>query len=111
MGTTAHTEKRRRAKARPAAKPPIKKSRRVTGSKHQRIEDPRQQFSDDEWHEMVAEAAYYRAEARGFEAGSPEDDWYEAEAELREQLAGSEEEAMQSAAEAKAPESREDVER
>lgn len=37
---------------------------------------------------MVATAAYFRAESRGFEGGSPEDDWYEAEAELREQLAG-----------------------
>ena len=36
---------------------------------------------------MVATAAYYRAELRGFEGGSPEFDWYEAEAELEEQLA------------------------
>lgn len=113
MGTTAHTEKRRHAgsKAPPAARPAARKSRRVAGGKSQRIEDPRQQFSDDEWHEMVAEAAYYRAEARGFEAGSPEDDWYEAEAELRERLASGEEEATQSAGDATAADSREDVER
>jgi hypothetical protein len=40
---------------------------------------------------MVATAAYFRAESRGFEGGSPEDDWCEAEAELREQLARAEE--------------------
>ena len=44
-------------------------------------------FSDDEWYDMVATAAYYRAQSRGFEEGSPELDWYEAEAELEEQLA------------------------
>lgn len=40
-------------------------------------------FTADEWHEMVATAAYYRAQARGFVNGSAEEDWYEAEAELR----------------------------
>jgi hypothetical protein len=35
---------------------------------------------------MVATAAYYRAQARGFEGGTPELDWYEAEEELEEQL-------------------------
>ena len=46
----------------------------------------RSRFSDDEWYEMVATAAYYRAQARGFEGGTPELDWYEAEEELEEQL-------------------------
>jgi hypothetical protein len=32
---------------------------------------------------MVAEAAYFRAERRGFVGGSPEQDWFEAEIELR----------------------------
>lgn len=31
---------------------------------------------------MIAEAAYYRAERRGFQGGSPELDWLEAEAEV-----------------------------
>jgi hypothetical protein len=45
---------------------------------------------------MVATAAYYRAEARGFEGGSAQDDWYEAEAELRERFsaAGSDSERV-----------------
>ena len=46
---------------------------------------------------MVATAAYYRAESRGFEGGSPEEDWYEAEARLREQLALAEDEADEKA--------------
>lgn len=52
--------------------------------------DPRNEFSDEEWHDMVATAAYYLAEGRGFEGGSPDEDWYEAEAQLREQLAAAE---------------------
>ena len=32
---------------------------------------------------MVAEAAYYRALQRGFHGGSPDDDWYAAEAEIQ----------------------------
>jgi hypothetical protein len=35
------------------------------------------------WQRMVAEAAYFRAEQRGFVGGSPEQDWFEAEVELR----------------------------
>lgn len=33
-------------------------------------------------HQMIAEAAYYRAEARGFCCGDPRQDWLEAEAEI-----------------------------
>jgi DUF2934 family protein len=39
--------------------------------------------SQDEWRRMVAEAAYYRAERRGFAGGSPEQDWIEAEEDIR----------------------------
>lgn len=34
------------------------------------------------WHQMIAEAAYYNAEARGFEGGHEIDDWLEAEAKI-----------------------------
>ena len=37
----------------------------------------------DEFREMVATAAYYRAEKRGFEPGHELDDWYEAEREIK----------------------------
>ena len=40
-----------------------------------------------EWRQMVATAAYFRAEARGFAGGSPEQDWLDAEAELMARLA------------------------
>jgi hypothetical protein len=37
--------------------------------------------------EMVAIAAYFRAERRGFAAGDPLDDWLGAEAEIAQLLA------------------------
>jgi hypothetical protein len=66
------------------------KPKRVIGTIHQKTTDPRNEFRDEEWQDMVATAAYYRAQSRGFDEGSPEDDWYEAEAELRAQLARAE---------------------
>jgi hypothetical protein len=38
---------------------------------------------------MVAEAAYYKAEHRGFSDGNPEHDWWEAEREIDAMLAAS----------------------
>lgn len=46
----------------------------------------RRVVAEDVWREMVATAAYYRAQARGFQHGSPEQDWLAAEAELKQQL-------------------------
>jgi hypothetical protein len=40
-----------------------------------------------QWQEIVATAAYLRAASRGFVGGSPEQDWFEAEAELKTRLA------------------------
>jgi hypothetical protein len=39
----------------------------------------------DEFREMVAKNAYYRAEKRGFEDGYELDDWLEAEQEISSQ--------------------------
>lgn len=36
----------------------------------------------EERHRMIAEAAYFRALSRGFQGGSPEDDWFAAEREV-----------------------------
>jgi hypothetical protein len=36
---------------------------------------------------MIAEAAYYKAEHRGFAGGNPEQDWWEAEKEIEALLA------------------------
>lgn len=58
----------KKAKAAPAPKVP------ATGS--------------EAWREMVATAAYLRAEARGFIGGSSEQDWFEAEAEIMAGLVG-----------------------
>lgn len=44
-------------------------------------------------HEMIAEAAYYKAEQRGFELGHEDMDWLEAEQELVERMAREEADA------------------
>ncbi len=44
-------------------------------------------ISDDERRRMIAEAAYLRAQQRGFEGGDPVADWLVAEAEINERLA------------------------
>jgi hypothetical protein len=43
-------------------------------------------ISPEQWRVMVAEAAYYRAQRRGVGDGSPEQDWFEAEDEIRRSL-------------------------
>jgi Protein of unknown function (DUF2934) len=40
----------------------------------------------EEIRRMIAEAAYYRAEKRGFTPGAEEEDWCEAEREVRDSL-------------------------
>ncbi len=37
---------------------------------------------------MISEAAYYKAESRGFSEADPDRDWYEAEAEIDGMLGG-----------------------
>ena len=39
---------------------------------------------------MIAEAAYFHAEHRGFQGGEAERDWFEAELEIDHMLAGAE---------------------
>lgn len=41
---------------------------------------------EDRWN-MIADAAYYRAEKRGFVGGDPAEDWLAAEAEIDAQIA------------------------
>jgi len=38
--------------------------------------------TSEERHRLIAEAAYYLAEKRGFHGGSPEQDWLEAAAQI-----------------------------
>jgi len=44
-------------------------------------------FPPERRHELISEAAYFRAEARGFAPGNDLDDWLDAEAEVDERLA------------------------
>lgn len=76
---------------------------RVTGSKHGTTPEARSEFSDQEWRDMVATAAYFRAHGRGFDGGSAEVDWYEAEAEMRERFAAADSEVETAAADGGAP--------
>lgn len=46
-------------------------------------------LSEDERRRMVAEAAYYRAEHRGFAAGGELDDWLAAEREVSQRVEAS----------------------
>ena len=43
-------------------------------------------MSDDQRRQMIAEAAYFRAERRGFSGGDSVGDWIEGEAEVDERL-------------------------
>jgi hypothetical protein len=47
---------------------------------------PAQQIDEEERRQMIAQAAYLRAEARAFQGGSAEEDWLAAEAEIDAQL-------------------------
>ena len=44
--------------------------------------------SPEERYRMIAEAAYFKAQKRGFVGGDPAQDWLEAEAEIDRKLAG-----------------------
>ncbi len=74
-----------------SARPPIASSRPVLGASQQVLADER--ASDDGMasapepgatpsHADISRAAYYRAQARGFESGSEVDDWLSAESAL-----------------------------
>lgn len=60
----------------------------LTNSVHQSLFDGRP--SPEERERLIREAAYLRAEQRGFVGGSPEEDWAEAEREIDQRLAAQE---------------------
>ena len=43
-------------------------------------------MSNEEIYQLIAEAAYFKAKARGFEPGGEVQDWIEAEAEVRQRI-------------------------
>ena len=45
------------------------------------------EVSEEQRQQLVSEAAYHRAEARGFSGGSADEDWYAAEREVEHMLA------------------------
>jgi len=56
---------------------------KIKGSKLETTTDERDMgVTPEQRHQMIAEAAYRRAQKRSFVGGNPENDWYEAEAEI-----------------------------
>lgn len=45
-------------------------------------------ITSEERHRLIAEAAYLIAEKRGFQGGSPEQDWYDAVAQIDQMIMG-----------------------
>ncbi len=77
---------RRSKPANPEASPAAKR----TGSARQPGLSPvRPEIDPEIRRQMIARAAYYRAEQRGFAGGSQLQDWLDAEAEIDRMLAGS----------------------
>jgi len=74
-------------KAPPAAIPEAPKGAAAKARKTITLKPAGPVVGSPEWQQRVATAAYLRAEARGFASGSPERDWFEAEAELMAGLA------------------------
>ena len=70
-------------------KPPRERRRPLDGAVNPNAETASQQGpvsnDDAKRHERIAEAAYYRAERRGFREGSEHDDWLEAEKDIDRQ--------------------------
>jgi hypothetical protein len=74
MPTRKPTKPKPAPKTAAAARPPVRKSS---------AEKPSPQVSSEDLQRLVAEAAYYRAQRRGFEPGYELQDWVEAEAEVK----------------------------
>jgi hypothetical protein len=60
---------------------------RVARPRLQEIEVTNAVSSSPDFQQMIAEAAYYRAERRGFQPGFEIEDWLAAESEIRTQFA------------------------
>ena len=75
---------RKAAQPPPSATPPIS-SDALSSHPLPHVSAP--SCTDEQWRAMVSEAAYLKAERRGFVNGTPEQDWLEAERELRSRMA------------------------
>ena len=65
-----------------------REAKQAETSPAERVADPRACSGEDRY-QMIAEAAYFRAESRGFARGSELDDWLAAEMEMDDILGGS----------------------
>lgn len=83
-GTEAQvTPKRAAVKGAASTSAETPKKRAAKKTKGAGAETPRvEPVTAEERHRMIAEAAYYIAEQRGFQGGDPEQDWREAEAQI-----------------------------
>ena len=76
------------AKSKPAIKPQTDKAPdapaapKTSPKRTQAVSVDQVMARSEEFTAMVAEAAYYRAEARGFAPGYEQDDWLAAEADI-----------------------------
>ena len=67
----------------------VSKSGKITASQAQRSSQGVPSSAEpDQLRRMIEEAAYYRAEHRGFRGGDPLQDWLEAEAEIERMMRG-----------------------
>ena len=85
--TSKSPQRKKGSREKASARSKLRKEQPVigVGSSDRDRDQPGEQtaFTPEQWQEMIATAACYRAERRGFEHGSPIDDGLEAEAELR----------------------------
>ena len=72
---------RKKTKSENPGKPPVRQS-----VSRAAVTSPSMDVAPDERHRMIAEAAYHRAEKRGFMNGDPVQDWLEAEAQIENEL-------------------------
>jgi hypothetical protein len=84
-----HTTSGKQHPAKTSAKPQGKQG--ATGAKNRPATSGRSGGNEMAREEMIAVAAYFRAEHRGFDGGDPVADWLAAEAEVDAALGNSEE--------------------
>ncbi len=64
----------------------VKKAAKTTATKSKVTSSKKSAISDEQRYKMIAEAAYYRAEKRGFDGGDSLHDWHEASKEIDKSL-------------------------
>ncbi len=64
----------------------VKKAAKTTAAKSKITSSKKTAISDQQRYQMIAEAAYYLAEKRGFDGGDTLHDWHEASKEIDKAL-------------------------